>query len=77
MATIGCTLRVTAARCADEVSGVAAERDDCWAKANNAEIACTPTSSSWLNRIDYAEPAVMPSVSAAAGCMAAGGDSSG
>jgi hypothetical protein len=23
-----------------------------WAEANNAEIACTPTSSSWLNRIE-------------------------
>jgi transposase len=33
----------------------------------------TPASSSWLNLVDYAELAVMPSGSAAAGCLAAGG----
>jgi transposase len=35
-------------------------------------VTYTPKHASWLNMIDYAESAVMPSGSAAAGCLAAG-----
>ena len=37
----------------------------------------TPTYTSWINQVDYAELAVMPSGSAAAGCLAAGEEGAG
>jgi transposase len=45
---------------------------DWLAKNPRVTLHFTPTSASWLNMVDYAESAVMPSGSAAAGCLAAG-----